>query len=208
MQDGDSSDSFSHKKKPKSAVAARIREYAGHKIDHQLGKASETMQAGNGQIDIEALVRDHHGDVFRYARRLCGQVSDAQDVTQQTFLLAQQKLCQLRDPTRARSWLLAISRNCFLKEFSRRRPQSASAVELELEQACIVPAPDTIDQEALQLALDELPEEFRVVVLMFYFEFLSYQQIAEQLEIPIGTVMSRLSRGKKQLRERLNPESY
>ena len=64
----------------------------------------------------------------------------------------------------------------------------------------------SIDREELAAALDELPDEFRLVLLMFYFEDLSYQKIAEQLDIPIGTVMSRLSRAKEHLRRRLTPE--
>jgi RNA polymerase sigma-70 factor (ECF subfamily) len=60
-----------------------------------------------------------------------------------------------------------------------------------------------IDGERLQLALNELPEEFRLVLVMFYFEECTYREIADKLEIPLGTVMSRLSRGKQRLRERL-----
>ena len=65
---------------------------------------------------------------------------------------------------------------------------------------------DQVDQEELGKALAELPDEFRLVVLMFYFEDLSYKEIAEQLELPIGTVMSRLSRAKGHLRRRLADE--
>ncbi len=63
-----------------------------------------------------------------------------------------------------------------------------------------------LDDEGLQLALNSLPEEFRTVLLLFYFEDLSYREIAERLELSIGTVMSRLSRGKQHLRQRLSPE--
>lgn len=65
---------------------------------------------------------------------------------------------------------------------------------------------DDIDRERLQLALDELPDEYRLVVAMFYFEELSYKEIASELELPIGTVMSRLSRAKGRLRHRLLAE--
>ena len=71
--------------------------------------------------------------------------------------------------------------------------------------AARTPTVEEIDRDQLAAALAELPEEFRLVVVMFYFEELSYQEIAEELEIPVGTVMSRLSRGKSHLRQRLAP---
>jgi RNA polymerase sigma-70 factor (ECF subfamily) len=68
------------------------------------------------------------------------------------------------------------------------------------------PELDEADRERLTAAVADLPDEFRVVVLMFYFEELSYQEIAGELEIPIGTVMSRLSRGKGHLRRKLETQ--
>ena len=65
------------------------------------------------------------------------------------------------------------------------------------------PALSSLDRDLVHAAIHELAEEFRVVVLMFYFEELSYKEIAEQLAVPLGTVMSRLSRAKNHLRERL-----
>ena len=80
----------------------------------------------------------------------------------------------------------------------------AADIDLLVHEAADHASPvDPIDREELAAALDELPEESRLVLLMFYFEELSYQQIAEQLEIPMGTVMSRLSRAKEHLRRRL-----
>jgi RNA polymerase sigma-70 factor (ECF subfamily) len=151
-----------------------------------------------------ALVTQHHATVFRYAARLCGCPTEAEDLTQQTFLIAQRKLSQLREAARAGGWLLAILRNCYLKNRKKMRPVSAESIGLDVQQCAEQPPTgEEIDRERLSAALGELPADFRVVVLMFYFEDLSYQQIAEQLEIPIGTVMSRLSRGKAHLRKRL-----
>jgi RNA polymerase sigma-70 factor (ECF subfamily) len=92
-------------------------------------------------------------------------------------------------------------RNCYLKSRRKSWPVSAESIGLDVQQvAGEAPASEEIDGERLAAALAELPDEFRAIVLMFYFEDLSYLQIAEQLEIPIGTVMSRLSRGKAHLR--------
>jgi RNA polymerase sigma-70 factor (ECF subfamily) len=161
------------------------------------------MPDASPQIDIQRLVHDYHADVYRYARRLCGQAADAEDIAQQTFLTAQRKLDQLREPEKSRAWLLAIARNCFLKSCMERRPAAASTLDFNLDQVAAPSEDLPIDAETLQNAIQGLPEEFRLVVLMFYFEDLSYREIAEQLNVPAGTVMSRLSRAKKHLRRHL-----
>lgn len=155
-------------------------------------------------IDVAQLVAEHHQAVYRYAYRLTGSVADAEDLTQQVFLIAQQKLSQLRDLERAQSWLLAIGRNSFLKACQRRRPIPAADLDLDVDTVpAETPHEGEIDREQLQEALSQLPAPFRVVLVMFYFEECSYRQIAEDLDLPIGTVMSRLARAKRHLRSRL-----
>jgi RNA polymerase sigma-70 factor (ECF subfamily) len=164
------------------------------------------VTAQNG-IDLPELVREHHAVVYRYACRLCGCAADAEDLTQQTFLIAHQKVHQLRAALAVRAWLLAVVRSCFLKSVRKPRPMPAADIDLLVNEAADNgSAAESIDREELTAALNELPDDFRLVLLMFYFEELSYQQIAEQLEIPMGTVMSRLSRAKEHLRRRLTPE--
>ena len=160
------------------------------------------------EADFTALVVAHHAPLYRYAYRLCGCQAEAEDLTQQTFLVAQQKLHQLREADRAAAWLFAVLRSCFLKSLRKQRPSGGQAFDIEVEDLAVAaPDVDEIDREQLAAALAELPDEFRLVVLMFYFEELSYQEIAQQLNIPIGTVMSRLSRAKGHLRKRLSPPS-
>ena len=155
-------------------------------------------------LDVTTLVVAHHAAVYRYACRLCGCPTEAEDLTQQTFLIAQRKLHQIREPGRACSWLLAVVRSCFLKSIRKPRPTPAGTIELDVDQvADETPETDEIDREQLAAALAKLPEEFRLVVLMFYFEELPYQEIAAELNVPIGTVMSRLSRAKGHLRKKL-----
>lgn len=154
-------------------------------------------------LDLSQLVLDHHEVLYRYAYRLTGSVPDAEDLTQQVFLVAQQKHTQLRDVGSARCWLFTILRNCYLKGFRRRIPIPATNLEFDMESIPQEVLEREIDGERLQLALDELPEQFKMVVLLFYFEERPYREIAELLEVPIGTVMSRLSRAKTHLRQRL-----
>lgn len=153
---------------------------------------------------ITDLVDGHYAFVYRYAYRLSGSAGDAEDLTQQTFLHAQRKIGQLRDPKLARRWLYAIVRNNYLK--SRGNAAGHGTISLErLGEPAVEPPEDImVDEEELQQALGELPEEFRTPLILYYFEEFTYREIAEQLEVPIGTVMSRLARGKEHLRRRLS----
>jgi len=167
------------------------------------------MPDERGRMDVAQLVAEHHQAVYRYAYRLSGTVSDAEDLTQQVFLVAQQKLHQLRKAPCARNWLFAILRNCFLKDRQRRQPVPAANLRLNIDTVpSKPPQEEDIDQERLQGAINQLPDVFRVVLVMFYFEERSYREIAEGLDLPIGTVMSRLARAKVHLRSRLfEPET-
>lgn len=157
-------------------------------------------------VAVERLIELHHRAVFRYAYRLAGTVADAEDLTQQTFLIAQQKGHQLREPDKANRWLFAVVRSCFLKSRRRRRPVPATTVDLEIDQVTAEPPRDELlDQQALDAAFAALPDLFRVVLAMYYFDELSYKEIAAELDLPIGTVMSRLSRAKQRLRQMLVP---
>jgi len=150
------------------------------------------------------LVQRFHRPLFAYGYRLTGNAADAEDVVQQTVLVAQQKISQLRDPHAAQGWLFRVLRNCFLKNLRKRRPLSAADVELDMDLvAGDLPEDEPIDSEQLQAALNELPGNYRIIIVMFFFEELSYKQIAAELDIPVGTVMSRLSRAKDHLRRRL-----
>jgi RNA polymerase sigma-70 factor, ECF subfamily len=158
-------------------------------------------------VDIAGLIAAHHAPLYRYAYRLTGMGADAEDLTQQAFLIAQQKLYQLREAERAAGWLYAILRSCYLKWRRKRFPLTSTLAELDMADVP-QPVPELrgVDSEELQQVLGELHDDLRLILLMFYFEELSYKQIADELEIPIGTVMSRLSRAKQKLRERLSAE--
>ena len=158
------------------------------------------MADARSGLDIAQLVAEHHRAVYQYAYRLTGSVQDAEDLAQQVFLIAQRKIGQLRNMDAAGSWLFAILRNCFLKDKQRRRPAMAVDLALNIDSIAEDAPPDEVDHGQLQEALNRLPDAFRLVVVMFYFEECSYREIADELKVPIGTVMSRLARAKDQLR--------
>ena len=155
------------------------------------------MQSPETRLSISDLVEEHYELLHRFAYRLSGSSADAEDLVQQAFLTAQTKLEQLRNPEKARSWLFTIVHNTFRKQLRRHNPTVFSTLKTEPEPEGDSEVEAIADADALQTALNEL--------ILFYFEYFSYKQIAEMLEIPIGTVMSRLSRGKAHLRERMAP---
>jgi RNA polymerase sigma-70 factor (ECF subfamily) len=160
------------------------------------------MGLPGSQATLQRLVEDHYASLYRYAYRLTGSASDAEDLTQEAFCKAQSKREQLRDAAAAKGWLFSILRNAYLHRIRSLRQH----VSLDDVGEVAEPLPDTlpaIEPERLQQALNELPEVFRTPVILYYFEEFSYRDIAEQMDLPVGTVMSRLARAKAYLRTRL-----
>ena len=162
------------------------------------------MGLPGSQRKVQQLVDDHYVALYRYAYRLTGSASDAEDLTQETFCKAQVHLHQLRDPARAKSWLFCILRNAYLHKLRGDKHQRCVSLSdlNDLPERPRGPLLE-VEPEQLQQALNELPENFRTPVILYYFEDFSYRDIAEQMDLPLGTVMSRLARAKAHLRARL-----
>jgi RNA polymerase sigma-70 factor (ECF subfamily) len=166
------------------------------------------MSFAGKQRTVQRLVDEHYAALFRYAYRLCGSAADAEDLTQEAFCKAQQNLAQLREPERAKAWLFSILRNAYLHRLRADRHERCLSLDEVADPAePMTEALAAVDPERLQQALNELPEVFRTPVILFYFEDFSYRDIAEQMDLPLGTVMSRLARAKTHLRDRLLPPS-
>ena len=164
------------------------------------------MGATGSRRGIAPLVEEHYQSLYGYAYRLSGAAADAEDLTQEAFCKAQAQLGTLRDPDRAKPWLFSILRNAYLHR--ARSDRAHKQVPLDaVGELPGDPPPDVpeVGPEELQRALNDLPEGFRTPVILFYFEDMSYRDIAEQMDLPIGTVMSRLARAKAHLRDRLVP---
>jgi RNA polymerase sigma-70 factor (ECF subfamily) len=156
--------------------------------------------------DFRQLVDAFYAPLYRFALSLARNPSDAGDLTQQTFFIWARKGGQLRDASKAKSWLFTTLYREFLR--GRRRAGHVTALE-DLppgESDPAAPEVDVVtgmDAELTVEALQEVDEVYRTPLTLFYLQELSYKDIAETLEVPIGTVMSRLSRGKAQLRAAL-----
>ena len=155
------------------------------------------------------LVDAHYASLYRFALSLARREADACDLVQQTFYIWATKGDALREMSKAKSWLFTTLYREFLR--GRRRDTRMTAIE-DLppgEQDIAAEEVDRVakmDAATVVVALQSVDEVFRVPLTLFYLEDLSYLEIAESLDVPIGTVMSRLSRGKVQLRTALARE--
>jgi RNA polymerase sigma factor (sigma-70 family) len=161
---------------------------------------------------FEQVVQPHLDAAYNLARWLTSNDHDAQDVVQEASLRAFKFFGSFRGEN-ARVWLLTIVRNTFYNWLGKNRPpEIAGALEdgaMAVEDVSL--NAETInlrlaDAEAVQRAVAELPAEFREVVVLREMEGFSYIEIAELSDVPIGTVMSRLARARKQLQKRLAGE--
>jgi RNA polymerase sigma-70 factor (ECF subfamily) len=163
------------------------------------------------EFEEEALV--HLDSLYSVALRLTGNASDAEDLVQDTVTKAFRAWDKYERGTNCRAWLVTILRNTFINQF-RKQSKRPAAVEFEAVQDTSVfesvqdrdPAGSffrfIVDDE-VKRAIQELPEEFRIPVVLSDVEGLSYAEIAEVLELPVGTVKSRLFRGRRRLQQRL-----
>lgn len=158
--------------------------------------------------------------VYGFALRLAGGPDAAQDLVQETYYRAYRAWDQYTPGTRCKSWLFTICRNVFLRtqERSRRHDEILSEqaeedpASLSRESPVFAASKDSdpegdffariVDEEVLR-AIDELPEEYRTAVVLSDLEGLPYAEIAELMDVPVGTVKSRLFRGRRQLQSRL-----
>lgn len=160
--------------------------------------------------ELSQLIDAHYEALYRYAYRLSGSSSDAEDLTQEAFGKALARLPQLREPDRAKAWLFRILRNLYLHKVRDQKRHKVVPLDAvgDLPGRSADDEMPAIDPAKLQQALNELDESFRTPIILFYFEDFSYRDIAEQMELPIGTVMSRLARAKSHLRARLAPTQH
>jgi RNA polymerase sigma-70 factor (ECF subfamily) len=158
--------------------------------------------------DFQQIVDAHYAALYRFALSLARGEAGAADLTQQTFYLWASRGHQLRDGAKVKSWLFTTLYREFLSHHRRegRFPQADLEGETEDLAAETASAADAIDGAAVVAALQQVDEVYRAPLTLFYLEELSYREIAEVLGVPAGTVMSRLSRGKKVLRKILLQE--
>ncbi len=169
--------------------------------------------------EFEQLVLDHMDMMYAVALRLTHNAAEAQDLTQNTVVKALRFHEKFEKGTYIKAWLLTILRNTFINEY-RRKVRRPAMVELSGTEPAADKSPDpeviftpkeNSSEELMELLDDQvkqavlsLPDDFRDAVIMADLEDMSYKEIAERMGCPLGTVMSRLYRGRKLLRESLS----
>jgi RNA polymerase sigma-70 factor, ECF subfamily len=156
--------------------------------------------------EFEVAAMPHMNDIYRTASRLLGGGTGADDVVQEVYLQAWKSFEQFEPGTNCRAWLFKIlfhSLNHYRRKWLNIRIVKEGDEILEQAAAPGPAIPEHITDEEMVAALADVPQDFRAVVLLIDVEEFSYKEAAGILNVPIGTVMSRLSRGRKVLREKL-----
>ena len=164
-------------------------------------------QGGLAAGDFEGLVQRYYPGLYQFALSLSHSQADACDLTQQTFYVWARKGYQVRDVTKVKTWLFTTLYREFLK--TQRRQQRFPHVALSEVDAALPTVPahvvERLDWSTLVQCFAQIEERYRAPLVLFYVEDHSYAEIAAILAVPIGTVMSRLARGRQKLHALLVP---
>jgi RNA polymerase sigma-70 factor, ECF subfamily len=163
----------------------------------------------NSADQFEAIVGEHYEALFRFALSLTRTESDARDLTQETFCVWATKGHQLRDISKVKSWLFTTLHRTFLQALRRqsRFPQLELEESLTQLPVCMPELAYQLDSSQILAALARVDDLLQAAVTLFYLEDRSYKSIAAILNVPVGTVKSRIARGIAQLREILLSDS-
>ena len=163
------------------------------------------------EFEREALV--HLDTLYNVALRLTGSAAEAEDLVQDTVTRAYRSWERYETGTNARAWLIAIMRNAFINQFRRERRRPRPVEFDSVEEFSVFETIQDVDPEGrffryiiddeVKRAVQELPEEFRIPIVLSDIEGLSYAEIAAALDLPLGTVKSRLFRARRRLQRRL-----
>ena len=175
-------------------------------LPQTIGAFALDNSASSGADRFEAEAMPHLNDIFRTATRILGDRTRAEDVAQEVYLQAWKSFHRFEPGTNCRAWLFKILFHCVnhhRRKWFRFPPLKETEEFIEATLTYNEPIPEHLTDEDILAALDRIPADFRAVILMVDVEEFAYKDAAEILSIPIGTIMSRLSRGRKLLREQL-----
>lgn len=158
--------------------------------------------------EFKRLTYPHMKLLYNVALKYCGNVFDAEDIVQETYLMAFNKFYQLREKSKCKPWLLRILRNNFLKNYQKKKNQKKLSETDYIDFLKVSQSTDTAEhmlvkvseRQTVQKAIDQLPDKYKEALVLYYVDEMLYKDIASTLNIPIGTVMSRLTRAREGLK--------
>ena len=171
-----------------------------------------TASKKGDQDAFAQLVQQHQRRVFNLAFRMLQQYEEANEVTQETFLAAWQGLPSFRGDAQFSTWLYRIAYNCALKQLEQRKRDKALQVVVQAEQiAASIGQEQRVDaaletharQTMVQEQLSQLPAKYRIVLILRHLQEMTYEEMAQILTMPIGTIKTHLFRARNLLKERL-----
>jgi len=183
----------------------------GSGLQEMVGFGTSSSQADRAVPSFEELAMPLFDSLYNFARWLVQNSNDAEDIVQETYLKALRSFASFQPGTNFRAWIFQILRNTFLSSRStldRRMTVAADSEEDFPALPATAATPESLlierfSNDAVRCAIEQLPVIFREVILLCDVEDASYREIAEILSIPIGTVMSRLARARKAVRDSL-----
>jgi RNA polymerase sigma-70 factor (ECF subfamily) len=168
---------------------------------------------------FDELMRRYEKKVYNFAYRLCGNYDEANDIASESFVRVYNAISNFRGDSAFITWLFRIVNNVYLDEKKRKRNHPTQSLEeyIQLEESSVniqvedmSPTPSQLaerkmESELIQSAINKLPDYQRLMIILYHFEERSYEEIAEIMGLPLGTVKSRLNRARLALKDILAP---
>ena len=173
---------------------SQFHDRAGLGLDREMAEEKE----------FEMFIRSYQNMVFSVSARIVGNLTDAEDITQEVFLKAYDRFTELRNSGTVGGWLKTVATNLSINHLNRYRSrwrffsEQAESVEVAAEAE-----PESDRREALELAIRKLPDPQRVPLVLFHFEEMSYEEIAAKLQVSLAKVKSDIHRGREALKRLL-----